>query len=67
MLRGSGAAPAPKTPLFQSGRRVGETRSAAAENGDFVAFAMLSLVNFDPAVPLQLGENGPVLEILRHG
>ena len=66
-VRGNGPAPAPRTPLFQSGRRVGETRSAAAENGNFVAFAMLSLVNFDPAVPLQLGGNGPALEILRHG
>ena len=66
-VRGAGPAPAPRTPLYQSGQRVGETRSAAAADGSFVAFAMLSLVNFNPAVPLQLGENGPALEILRHG
>ncbi|MBA3850191.1 MAG: hypothetical protein C0502_09390 [Opitutus sp.] len=67
VLRGDGAPPAPRTALFQSGRRVGETRSAAADGDGFAAFAMLSLVSLDPAAPLQLGENGPVVEILRRG
>lgn len=67
VVRGAGAPPAPRTAICQGNKRVGETRSAAPAADGFVAMAMLSLVNFDAAQPLQLGENGPPLEIVRHG
>lgn len=67
LVRGAGAAPAAGTPLFQLGRKVGETRSAATEGGGFLAMAMVSLVNLDRAAAVNLGgESGPLVEILRH-
>lgn len=68
VVRGPEPAPAPKSALHQGAQRVGEIRSAAAESdgAGFVAFAMLSLVNFDRSAPLQLGAGGPVVEIV-HG
>lgn len=65
-VRGRGAVPAPRAPLHQGGRRVGELRSVAPEAGGFVGFALLSLVNLDPRAPLSLGEGGPAIEVLPH-
>lgn len=67
VVRGVGAPPAPRTAVCHGTKRVGETRSAAPAADGFVAMAMLSLVNFDATRPLQLGENGPPLEVVRHG
>ena len=67
VVRGTGSAPMPRTPLMQQGKRVGETRSAAPEGDGFVAMAMVSLVNFDASLPVQLGESGPLVEVVRHG
>lgn len=52
VVSGAGAPPAPGTALYQGARKVGETRSAAAEGDGFLAMAMLSLVNLDGAAPL---------------
>jgi folate-binding protein YgfZ len=67
VIRGTGAVPAAKTPLFQGVVRVGETRSAAADGVGFVAFALLSLVNLNPSASLRIGEGGATAEICDHG
>ncbi|MBA4137411.1 MAG: folate-binding protein [Opitutus sp.] len=67
VVRGPGEVPLAKTALFQGEKRVGETRSAARDGDRFVAFAMLSLVNLNPQAPLQLGQGGAPVEIVRHG
>jgi hypothetical protein len=65
VIAGRGEPPAPSTPVQQTGRVVGQTRSSARVADGFVAMAMLSLVNLDRASPLAL-EDGRPLE-LRHG
>ncbi len=65
VITGAGAAPAPGSILFQGERKAGEVRSGAADGGDFIAMAMLSLVNLDPATPLGLAPNGGDIRILR--
>lgn len=66
LVRGAGAPPAPGTSLYQGERKVGETRSAAADGENFLALAMVSLVNLDAAASLGLAPGGPPgLKILR--
>lgn len=65
VVAGSGARPAPLTAVQQGGKSVGQIRSSASMSGGFVAMAMISLVNFNPAIGLSL-EDGRALE-LRHG
>lgn len=65
VITGAGATPAPGTALFQGGRKAGEVRSGAADGGNFVAMAMLSLVNLEPAAPLGLAAGGDGIRILR--
>ncbi len=67
VVRGLGAAPAARTALLQHDKRVGETRSAARDGDGFVAFAMISLVNYDPALPLTRADSGAPIEVVRHG
>jgi folate-binding protein YgfZ len=67
VVRGLGAAPAARTTLLQHDKRVGETRSAAPDGDGFVAFAMISLVNYDPAQPLTRADTGAAVEVVRHG
>lgn len=67
LVQGTGAAPAPGTALHQGERKVGEMRSAAADGGEFLALAMVSLVNLDPAAGLSLAPGGTAeIKILRH-
>jgi folate-binding protein YgfZ len=66
VVGGPGEPPAPGTALHQGGRKVGETRSGAADGENFCAMAMLSLVNLDPAQPLALAPGGAAaISILR--
>ncbi len=66
LVQGVGSQPAPGTGLYQGERKVGETRSAAADGKKFLALAMVSLVNLDPAAGLSLAPGGePSLKILR--
>ncbi len=65
LIAGVGAPPATGTALFQGERKVGEVRSGAAEGGEFLAMAMLSLVNLDAAAPLRLAPGGHDIRILR--
>jgi folate-binding protein YgfZ len=66
LVQGTGAPPAPGTALYQGDRKVGETRSAAADGENFLALAMVSLVNLDPAAGLSLAPAAaPTLKILR--
>jgi tRNA-modifying protein YgfZ len=65
VVGGAGAPPAPGTILFQGERRAGEIRSGAADGDTFLAMAMLSLVQLDPAAPLGLAPGSGGLTILR--
>lgn len=67
IVRGLGPPPATRTALLQHGKRVGETRSAARDGEGFVAFAMISLVNYDRAAPLTRADNGASVAVVRHG
>lgn len=59
VVEGAGAAPARGREIFQNGKRVGEFRSAAQRGDGFIAFAMLSLLNLDPAAALSRSPEGP--------
>jgi folate-binding protein YgfZ len=59
VVRGPGATPTERQPLFQGGRKVGEVRSVAPDGGGFVAMAMLSLVNLEPVAGLATSAEGP--------
>lgn len=66
LVQGGGVPPAPGTALYQGDRKVGETRSAAADGDNFLTLAMLSLVNLDPASGCGLAPGlSPGLKILR--
>jgi folate-binding protein YgfZ len=65
VVEGEGEPPAPRTAVLQGEKQIGETRSGARVARGFVAMAMLSLVNLDPAAPAALAD-GRVLR-LRHG
>lgn len=65
VIAGVGAPPATGTALFQGERKVGEVRSGAAEGGEFLAMAMLLLVNLEAASPLGLAPGGNDIRILR--
>jgi folate-binding protein YgfZ len=68
VVRGRGARPAPSTPLFQDAKKVGELRSVAGQDGEFVAWAMLSLVNLDATRGVSLEPAGPAdITVDRHG
>jgi folate-binding protein YgfZ len=67
VIRGAGQPPAPGTALYQGERRVGETRSAAADGNEFIAMALISLVNLDAPAGLSLvPKASPVIKILQH-
>jgi folate-binding protein YgfZ len=66
VVHGDGIPPAPRTELAQSGKRVGEVRSSAPDGAGFVAFAMLSRMNFDPQSPLHLPDSR-LVTVTRHG
>ena len=66
LLRGTGPAPAAGTALYQGERKAGETRSAVADGDGFLAMAMLSLVNLEPAAGLAVTPGGSAsLQILQ--
>lgn len=68
VVRGRGNAPAPTSAVYQGEKKTGEIRSVAARGDEFVALAMLSLVNLQPDAGLGLEPAGPApLVIDRHG
>lgn len=68
VLRGRGVAPVAFAPLFQGEKKIGEVRSVAVRGDEFVALAMLSLVNLASQAGLSLSPNGPpTLLIDTHG
>lgn len=68
VVHGRGVPPAPRSALYQGDRKVGEIRTVAAQAGEFVALAMISLVNLAPAAGLSLEPSGPVVMIFEvHG
>jgi folate-binding protein YgfZ len=67
-IHGSGAAPEALAPLYQGEKQVGQIRSIARQENEFVALAMLSLVNLDPVSGLSLAPNAaPAVRIIPHG
>ena len=67
-IHGTGAAPEALTSLFQGERQVGQIRSIAHQENEFVALAMLSLVNLAPVSGLSLAPNAaPTIRIIPHG
>jgi tRNA-modifying protein YgfZ len=68
VVRGAGQPPASLAALYQGELKVGEIRSVAADGDGFVAFAMLSLVNFKPDGGLSLAPDQPASVMLHaHG
>lgn len=68
IVRGSGAPPVPLSALYQGEKRVGEIRTVGARADDFVALAMLSLINLAPTAGLSLEPAGPVvMSVDTHG
>jgi folate-binding protein YgfZ len=66
LVEGVGPAPLPGTALHQGERKIGEARSSAAEGENFLAMAMLSLVNLEATAPLSVAPGGAAdLKILR--
>jgi folate-binding protein YgfZ len=59
VVRGAGALPRPSALLYQGEKKIGEVRSSASKGDEFVALAMLSLINLDQAAGLSLSPNGP--------
>ncbi len=67
VVRGAGAPPASGAALYQGDRKIGEMRSAAPDGKEFIAMAMLSLVNLEAAAGLSLAPNAaPAITIIRH-
>lgn len=66
VVRGRGPAPAALTALYQGQKKVGEVRSSARRGDEFVACAMLSLVNLNPQAGLSLVPDGPAVVTLDH-
>ncbi len=65
LIAGAGVPPAPGAALFQGERKAGEVRSAARDGENFLAMAMLSLVNLDPAASLGLAPGATDIRVLR--
>jgi folate-binding protein YgfZ len=68
VVRGSGIPPVPLAALYQGDKRIGEIRTVATLADEFVALAMVSLINFTPAAGLSLEPAGPVvIKVDHHG
>lgn len=68
VVQGTGALPPALASLYQGGRKVGQIRSIANRGNEFVALAMLSLVNLEPTVGLSLASDAaPTVKIISHG
>jgi tRNA-modifying protein YgfZ len=67
-IRGEGPPPPARSGIFQSEKKIGDTRTAAPTSEGFVAFAMLSLVNYNAADGAVLDDGRRVvIEELKHG
>lgn len=67
VIRGAGVAPAPKTALYQGDKKVGEVRSVAVRGNDYVGFAMISLINFQPGVGASVSPLDQPVITVAHG
>jgi len=68
VVRGRGVPPAPLAAVYQGEKKVGEIRTVGARAGEFVAWAMVSLINLAPTAGLSLEPAGPVVMTLdAHG
>lgn len=61
IVRGRGVPPAPLAALYQGEKKVGEIRSVGTRADEFVALAMVSLINLTPTAGLSLVPAGPVV------
>lgn len=64
VVRGRGVPPAPLAALYQGEKKVGEIRSVGTRAGEFVALAMMSLINLTPTDGISLEPAGPVVMTL---
>jgi folate-binding protein YgfZ len=64
VVRGRGIPPAPLAVLYQDEKKIGEIRTVAARADEFVALAMVSLINLIPTAGLSLEPAGPVVMTL---
>jgi len=68
VLKGTGPAPAPLTPLYQGARQVGVVRSSANLAGTTVAHGMFSLLQLDAGAGVSLSpDTAPSFSIVPHG
>ena len=67
VIRGTGVAPAPKAALYQGDKKVGEVRSVAVRGSEYVGFAMISLINFQPGIGASLGPMEQPVITVAHG
>lgn len=68
VVAGTGNPPQARAPLYQGQKKIGEVRSVANLGEEFVAMAMLSLLNLDPAGGLSLAPStAPTLRIMTRG
>ena len=68
VVRGHGLVRGPRPALYQGPKKVGELRSHAHRGGEFVAFAMLSVINLNTEAGLSFAPDGPAVVTLdRHG
>ncbi len=68
VVRGPGAAPKPGTPLYQAGKKAGETRSVALTADGYIAMAMLTRLGFNENAGYSLTAEGPVVATINpHG
>jgi folate-binding protein YgfZ len=68
VVRGRGVQPAPLAALYQGEKKVGEIRTVGTRADEFVAWAMVSLINLTPTAGLSLEPAGPVVMTLdAHG
>jgi len=68
VIRGRGTAPQVSGEIYQGAKKIGQIRSVATNGNEFVALAMLSLVNFDPAAGLSSAPGSqPSMTVVSHG
>jgi len=61
VVRGSGVPPSPLAALYQGEKKIGEIRTVGAQGDEFVALAMVSLINLTSTAGISLVPAGPVV------
>jgi folate-binding protein YgfZ len=68
LVRGRGTPPVPLAALYQGEKKTGEIRTVGTRADEFVALAMVSLINLTPTAGISLEPAGPaVMTVDAHG